>query len=345
MVAPLGLMLGAGLLATGRQFAQGYVDDAARIRKMQREQRRQDELMRAFGRSGGFVGIGGDLDSGDVLATDLGEGRGLMADPSDPNRQLYFAQDLLGMEGLENIGGSFLNNIYAMDQRNREAMAGRQEIMLQQQLDAQARISAGEDDLRGEWQDNMAEFAGLQNAYGQAMQSAQSDNPYAGISNIYQFLKMLDPRSVVNTGEGQMVTAAGGITQSMANRFNQLLGGSLDPGARQQLADEITRLYNVRAQTAALQAQQMQELAARRGLDIRNITTGLGISDTDQRESPAITLRRLQEQEARKRGEDPQALQQSQADRRGLVIDDGRATPAPLSGARRRARRESRSGR
>lgn len=101
------------------------------------------------------------------------------------------------------------------------------------------------------------------------------------LSFIYQYMKMLDPGSVVREGEFATAQNAAGVPQRIANMYNRIVSGErLSPAQRQEflataqgLADAATRrIDSVRSDTTAK--------AKRRGLDVSNIILGAGKTST-----------------------------------------------------------------
>lgn len=106
--------------------------------------------------------------------------------------------------------------------------------------------------------------------------TAQRTDPASDIAFIYQYMKVLDPTSVVREGEFATAQNAGGLDTRIRNMYNQALNGTrMNPTQRQQMLSATERL----AQTAGAQLdtinRQYSDKANRRGLDPQNIITGL----------------------------------------------------------------------
>lgn len=101
---------------------------------------------------------------------------------------------------------------------------------------------------------------------------ASSPTPEGDLSLIYNFMRMLDPGSVVREGEFAMLGRSGGLPQQVQQYFNRLAGnGQLTPEMRRAVVTQSQALW--RAQEARHLAIQRQyvEIARRHGLNPENV--------------------------------------------------------------------------
>jgi hypothetical protein len=98
------------------------------------------------------------------------------------------------------------------------------------------------------------------------------DTAPGDISFIFQYMKMLDPTSVVREGEFATAQNAGGIPDQVVNLYNRARNGQrLNPQQRQQfLATAATIAANATQSIEGAQ-RHYSAVAQRRGLDARNI--------------------------------------------------------------------------
>lgn len=97
------------------------------------------------------------------------------------------------------------------------------------------------------------------------------------ISFIFQYMKMLDPASVVREGEFATAQNSGGVTDTVRNLYNRALNGQrLNPQQRQEFLNAAGALATNAQQSIATVQKRYTENARRRGIDPRNIFDGAG---------------------------------------------------------------------
>jgi hypothetical protein len=88
------------------------------------------------------------------------------------------------------------------------------------------------------------------------------------MSRIFNYMKMLDPGSVVREGEFANAQNAAGVPDRVLNAYNNVLSGErLNPEQRKQFESQAKKLYT-QART--------QEATVRKGIE--RIATGYGLS-------------------------------------------------------------------
>ena len=109
-------------------------------------------------------------------------------------------------------------------------------------------------------------------------QSAAGD-----ISFIYQYMKMLDPGSVVREGEFATAQNAAGVPERISNMYNRALKGTrLSPAQRQEFLATADQLATVAGRRIDGVRTDMTDKAKRRGVNIDNVIgSGGGASATD----------------------------------------------------------------
>ena len=117
-----------------------------------------------------------------------------------------------------------------------------------------ARATAGkslftqEGALRGEFQKLTGDFRDIQDAFGRVIQSAEpgpTGHHAAGdLALVFNYMKMLDPGSVVREGEFATAAKAAGLGESIIAAMNKVDSGDiLSPGMRQDFVDRSWKLY------------------------------------------------------------------------------------------------------
>lgn len=124
--------------------------------------------------------------------------------------------------------------------------------------------------FRKEYSDQTKGYQEVKSAYGRVL---ASDQTAAGdIALIFNYMKMLDPGSVVREGEFATAQNAGGIDSKVYNLYNQLMTGErLKPEQRKMFTKQAERLYG-QAQTQEAQVRQgIERIAKGYGLNTANI--------------------------------------------------------------------------
>lgn len=96
------------------------------------------------------------------------------------------------------------------------------------------------------------------------------------LSMIFNYMKLLDPGSVVREGEFATAQNATGVPQRVQNLYNNLLRGErLNPNQRQDFVSRAEQLYNVHWERQKAFNDAFEELAIKSGLDPKNIILDL----------------------------------------------------------------------
>lgn len=92
------------------------------------------------------------------------------------------------------------------------------------------------------------------------------------ISFIFQYMKMLDPSSVVREGEFATAQNAASVPDQVRNLYNRAISGErLNPEQRQQFLQAAGSLADVAARRIEERRADVKDKATRRGVDVRNI--------------------------------------------------------------------------
>jgi len=127
--------------------------------------------------------------------------------------------------------------------------------------------------LRKEYSDQTKVFQEVASAYGRL----QSAEPTAAgdLALIFQYMKMLDPGSVVREGEFANAQNAAGAGDRVRNIYNRLLSGErLNADQRKQFTSQAGALYNTERQRAEIVRQGISRIAQGAGLNVENLFYG-----------------------------------------------------------------------
>lgn len=118
--------------------------------------------------------------------------------------------------------------------------------------------------------------------------TAQRTDAASDIAFVYQYMKILDPTSVVREGEFATAQNAAGIPDRMRNAYNQALSGTrLNPKQRADMLGAAQRLAAEAEADIKTAAKRYQETARQRGLDLNSVTPGYY---TPEPEAPVIDV-------------------------------------------------------
>lgn len=124
--------------------------------------------------------------------------------------------------------------------------------------------------FRKEYSDQTKGYQEVKSAYGRVL---ASDQTAAGdIALIFNYMKMLDPGSVVREGEFATAQNAGGVDAKVYNLYNQLMTGErLKPDQRKMFTKQAESLYNQAGKQEATVRQGIERIAKGYGLKTENI--------------------------------------------------------------------------
>jgi len=124
--------------------------------------------------------------------------------------------------------------------------------------------------FRKEYSDQTKGYQEVKAAYGRVL---ASDQTAAGdIALIFNYMKMLDPGSVVREGEFATAQNAGGIDAKIYNLYNKLMTGErLKQDQRKMFIGQAKRLYDQEQKQEAQVRQGIERIAKGYGLKTANI--------------------------------------------------------------------------
>ena len=116
------------------------------------------------------------------------------------------------------------------------------------------------------------QFSDQTSAYGRVVASVDDPSPSGDLALIFNFMKVLDPGSVVREGEFATAQNAGGIDQRTRGLYNRITSGErLTPEQRADFADRATRLYSEAQGQYQSLAEQYAGFAEQAGLPVDQV--------------------------------------------------------------------------
>jgi hypothetical protein len=136
--------------------------------------------------------------------------------------------------------------------------------------------TAAEAQFRKEYSDQTKGYQDIKAAYGRILAVSDPKTPdeeaAADLALVFNFMKMQDPGSTVNTGEFANAQNSVGVGDRVVNLYNNLLKGSrLNPSQRKSFRGQAENLYKVTGQQEDIVRQGIGRIATGYGLNLNNI--------------------------------------------------------------------------
>lgn len=199
-------------------------------------------------------------------------------------------------------GSEFEPEIQALDRKITEAKQENDPIKqlqaLSLALDLQERLSpttviGGESNkeafnqaksLRQEFIKASGDFTSQRDAYNRILASAKDPSPAGDLALIFNYMKLLDPRSVVREGEFATAENSAGVPTRIRNWYNKILSGRRlgpdDGFQRDDFVDRSNKIYAAAKKQQDQRISEYQRLANAFGLDPNNVIVDLKLANT-----------------------------------------------------------------
>jgi len=127
--------------------------------------------------------------------------------------------------------------------------------------------------VRKEFNTLVKDFNKVSDAYARVKASEANPSPAGDMALIFNFMKMLDPSSVVRESEYRTAGDAGALADKLAQKgYDQIVSGrSLSPTQRKDFVDRSNRLYQASRSQAQKTADAFTIIAENAGIDAENI--------------------------------------------------------------------------
>jgi len=122
-------------------------------------------------------------------------------------------------------------------------------------------------------------FSDQTTAYGRVISSVQDPSPAGDLALIFNYMKVLDPGSVVREGEFATAQNAGSVDDRTRGLYNRIMSGErLSEAQRADFADRATRLYSGAEQQYQNISEQYGAFARSAGLPPEQVIPNFGFS-------------------------------------------------------------------
>ncbi len=134
-------------------------------------------------------------------------------------------------------------------------------------------------ELRKEFQGQSKNFQQIRDSYNRIQTSGQNPTPAGDLSMVYNYMKMLDPGSVVRESEFATAAAAKPLLERAGlswDAYSSLWSGKkLTPGQRQDFLNRSNQLYSAESQQHGKRVDEYKRLATGAGLDPKQVITDM----------------------------------------------------------------------
>lgn len=139
--------------------------------------------------------------------------------------------------------------------------------------------------MRKEFTKLSGEFLKVRDAYTRLQASAENPSPAGDLSMIFNYMKMLDPGSVVRESEFRTAALAGSYGERIKQMVgNAIAGAGLSDAQRADFLDRGQQLYTAQAANHKKLEEVFSSLATRQSFDPQNVVPDF--SPTDLPEAP-----------------------------------------------------------
>ncbi len=126
--------------------------------------------------------------------------------------------------------------------------------------------------MRKEFSGQSKDYRAVRTSFSKVQETAKSPSAAGDLALIFNYMKMLDPGSVVREGEFATAQSAAGVPTQVRNVYNRLVSGErLAPEQRQDFLNQAYNVYSAQASGQNLLEEQYRDLAERSGYDPENV--------------------------------------------------------------------------
>lgn len=115
-------------------------------------------------------------------------------------------------------------------------------------------------------------FVDTRDAYSRIQDSAKDPSAAGDLAMIFNYMKLLDPGSVVREGEFATAQSAAGVPDRVRNYYNRILSGErLNENQRADFVDRADRLYKGQLKNQEALETQYKDISKRSGVDSQDV--------------------------------------------------------------------------
>lgn len=142
-------------------------------------------------------------------------------------------------------------------------------------------------DLRKEYLKQSGDFIKVRDAYTRVVQSTQDPSPAGDLALIFNYMKMLDPGSVVRESEFATAAAAGSYGDRIQASVQKVMSGErLNPNMRKDFLSKSSALLTGMEKQHDKRKKSYTDIATRNQLPVEDVVVDIGKIDTTDSSVP-----------------------------------------------------------
>jgi hypothetical protein len=144
----------------------------------------------------------------------------------------------------------------------------------------QEEVFKRETKIRSEFTDLSKDYIKQRDAFGRVQASSTDPSAAGDLALIFNFMKVLDPGSVVREGEFATAQNAAGVPERVRAQYNQVFSGErLSDKTREDFVNRANKLFESADKQHNKRVQQYTKLSERLGLSPENILLDLSLAN------------------------------------------------------------------
>ena len=142
-----------------------------------------------------------------------------------------------------------------------------------------------ESNLRKEYNALSKDYSTIRDSYSRVQVSAQEPSAAGDLSMVFNYMKMLDPGSVVRESEYASAENARGVPETIRNMYNKVIDGEiLSQKQRKDFLNRANQLYETAERGQLKQLEQYRKNATSYGIDPDRVTGSIVVDVESQNE-------------------------------------------------------------
>ena len=138
----------------------------------------------------------------------------------------------------------------------------------------------GEEGLRKEVNSLLGDFTEISDAYARIKVSVNDPSPAGDLALVFNYMKLLDPRSTVRESEFSAAANAGSIKEAAQNLFGKVFTGEILEFTRDDFATKGAQLFEAARIEAEKTAEAYELIATKAGLSPDNVLANFNVRNT-----------------------------------------------------------------
>lgn len=137
-------------------------------------------------------------------------------------------------------------------------------------------------------------YQSVVDSYDRVQSSAKDPSPAGDLALIFNYMKILDPNSVVREGEFATAQNSGSIPERLRASYNKVVNGErLSDTMRKDFVDRSDRMFSAKEKQYLTQEEQFKKIAEKNGLDPEKLFRKVRRSPTVDEDKKAAAIAEL----------------------------------------------------